>query len=281
MEYTMLNNGVKMPLLGFGVYMMTDLEECEKSVLHAIETGYRLLDTSSAYFNEEAVGRAIKKSGIPREELFVTTKLWIQDAGYENAKAGFETSLQKLGLDYLDLYLIHQPCGDCYGSWRAMTELYQEGRIRAIGVCNFNSDCLVDFVMNNELPPAINQVEFHPYFQQKKAEEIMREYDVQMEAWSPLGHGGKGILENDVLVSIGKRYGKTPAQIILRWDIERGIATIPKSVRKERIEENFDVFDFHLTTEEITAIDQLDRNDHIADLTDVELIKKLNQLKVR
>lgn len=281
MEYTMLNNGVKMPLLGFGVYMMTDLEECEKSVLHAIETGYRLLDTSSAYFNEEAVGRAIKKSGIPREELFVTTKLWIQDAGYENAKAGFETSLQKLGLDYLDLYLIHQPCGDCYGSWRAMTELYQEGRIRAIGVCNFNSDRLVDFVMNNELPPAINQVEFHPYFQQKKAEEIMREYDVQMEAWSLLGHGGKGILENDVLVSIGKRYGKTPAQIILRWDIERGIATIPKSVRKERIEENFDVFDFHLTTEEITAIDQLDRNDHIADLTDVELIKKLNQLKVR
>lgn len=281
MEYTMLNNGVKMPLLGFGVYMMTDLEECEKSVLHAIETGYRLLDTSSAYFNEEAVGRAIKKSGIPREELFVTTKLWIQDAGYENAKAGFETSLQKLGLDYLDLYLIHQPCGDCYGSWRAMTELYQEGRIRAIGVCNFNSDRLVDFVMNNELPPAINQVEFHPYFQQKKAEEIMREYDVQMEAWSPLGHGGKGILENDVLVSIGKRYGKTPAQIILRWDIERGIATILKSVRKERIEENFDVFDFHLTTEEITAIDQLDRNDHIADLTDVELIKKLNQLKVR
>ena len=281
MEYTMLNNGVKIPLLGFGVYMMTDLEECEKSVLHAIETGYRLLDTSSAYFNEEAVGRAIKKSGISREELFVTTKLWIQDAGYENAKAGFETSLQKLGLDYLDLYLIHQPCGDCYGSWRAMTELYQEGRIRAIGVCNFNSDRLVDFVMNNELPPAINQVEFHPYFQQKKAEEIMREYDVQMEAWSPLGHGGKGILENDVLVSIGKRYGKTPAQIILRWDIERGIVTIPKSVRKERIEENFDVFDFHLTTEEITAIDQLDRNDHIADLTDVELIKKLNQLKVR
>lgn len=281
MEYTMLNNGVKMPLLGFCVYMMTDLEECEKSVLHAIETGYRLLDTSSAYFNEEAVGRAIKKSGISREELFVTTKLWIQDAGYENAKAGFETSLQKLGLDYLDLYLIHQPCGDCYGSWRAMTELYQEGRIRAIGVCNFNSDRLVDFVMNNELPPAINQVEFHPYFQQKKAEEIMREYDVQMEAWSPLGHGGKGILENDVLVSIGKRYGKTPAQIILRWDIERGIATIPKSVRKERIEENFDVFDFHLTTEEITAIDQLDRNDHIADLTDVELIKKLNHLKVR
>lgn len=277
----MLNNGVKMPLLGFGVYMMTDLEECEKSVLHAIETGYRLLDTSSAYFNEEAVGRAIKKSGIPREELFVTTKLWIQDAGYENAKAGFETSLQKLGLDYLDLYLIHQPCGDCYGSWRAMTELYQEGRIRAIGVCNFNSDRLVDFVMNNELPPAINQVEFHPYFQQKKAEEIMREYDVQMEAWSPLGHGGRGILENDVLVSIGKRYGKTPAQIILRWDIERGIATIPKSVRKERIEENFDVFDFHLTTEEMTAIDQLDRNDHIADLTDVELIKKLSRLKVR
>ena len=193
MEYTMLNNGIKMPLLGFGVYMMTDPKECETSVLQALETGYRLLDTSSAYFNEEAVGRAIKESGIPREELFVTTKLWIQDAGYENAKAGFETSLQKLGLDYLDLYLIHQPCGDCYGSWRAMTELYQEGRIRAIGVCNFGSDRLVDFIMNNELPPAVNQVEFHPYYQQKAAEKIMREYDVQMEAWSPLGHGGKGI----------------------------------------------------------------------------------------
>ena len=212
-----------MPLLGFGVYMMTDPKECETSVLQALETGYRLLDTSSAYFNEEAVGRAIKESGIPREELFVTTKLWIQDAGYENAKAGFETSLQKLGLDYLDLYLIHQPCGDCYGSWRSMTELYQEGRIRAIGVCNFGSDRLVDFIMNNELPPAVNQVEFHPYYQQKAAEKIMREYDVQMEAWSPLGHGGKGILENETLISIGKKYGKTPAQVILRWDVERGI----------------------------------------------------------
>lgn len=244
MEYTMLNNGIKMPLLGFGVYMMTDPKECETSVLQALETGYRLLDTSSAYFNEEAVGRAIKESGIPREELFVTTKLWIQDAGYENAKAGFETSLQKLGLDYLDLYLIHQPCGDCYGSWRAMMELYQEGRIRAIGVCNFGSDRLVDFIMNNELPPAVNQVEFHPYYQQKAAEKIMREYDVQMEAWSPLGHGGKGILENETLISIGKKYGKTPAQVILRWDVERDIVTIPKSVRKERIKENFDIFDF-------------------------------------
>lgn len=281
MEYTMLNNGIKMPLLGFGVYMVTDPKECETSVLQALETGYRLLDTSSAYFNEEAVGRAIKESGIPREELFVTTKLWIQDAGYENAKAGFETSLRKLGLDYLDLYLIHQPCGDCYGSWRAMTELYQEGRIRAIGVCNFGSDRLVDFIMNNELSPAVNQVEFHPYYQQKAAEKIMREYDVQMEAWSPLGHGGKGILENETLISIGKKYGKTPAQVILRWDVERGIVTIPKSVRKKRIEENFDIFDFRLTKEEITAIDLLDRNDAIADLTDVELIKKLNQLKVR
>ena len=189
--------------------------------------------------------------------------------------------MQKLGLDYLDLYLIHQPCGDCYGSWRAMTELYQEGCIRAIGVCNFGSDRLVDFIMNNELPPAVNQVEFHPYYQQKAAEKIMREYDVQMEAWSPLGHGGKGILENETLISIGKKYGKTPAQVILRWDVERGIVTIPKSVRKERIEENFDIFDFRLTKEEITAIDLLDRNDAIADLTDVELIKKLNQLKVR
>lgn len=280
MEYVTLNNGVKMPALGFGVYLVDDLKECEESVLHAIQSGYRLIDTSSAYFNEEAVGRAIKKSGVPREELFITTKLWIQDAGYENAKKGFEESLRKLQLDYLDLYLIHQPCGDYYGSWRAMEELYKEGKIRAIGVCNFYSDRLVDLIINNEVVPAVNQVEFHPYFQQKKEQEIMKEYNVQMEAWSPLGHGGD-VLSDAALVKIGEKYGKSPAQIILRWDVQKGIVTIPKSVHKERIEENFDVFDFALTDEEMKQIDDLDCNRFIADLRDVELVKSLNALKVR
>lgn len=208
MEYTMLNNGIKMPLLGFGVYMMTDPKECETSVLQALETGYRLLDTSSAYFNEEAVGRAIKESGIPREELFVTTKLWIQDAGYENAKAGFETSLQKLGLDYLDLYLIHQPCGDCYGSWRAMTELYQEGRIRAIGVCNFGSDRLVDFIMNNKLPPAVNQGSSIPIISKKPPRESCGN---TMSRWRHGAHWGMAARESlkmKLVFPSGKNTGK-------------------------------------------------------------------------
>lgn len=280
MEFVTLNNGVKMPVLGFGVYLVDDLAECEASVLHAIQAGYRLIDTSSAYFNEEAVGRAIKKSGVLREDLFITTKLWIQDAGYENAKKGFEESLRKLQLDYLDLYLIHQPCGDYYGSWRAMEELYKEGKIRAIGVSNFYSDRLVDLILNNNVVPAVNQVEFHPYFQQKKAEEIMREYGVQMEAWSPLGHGGD-VLSDEVIVHIGEKYGKTAAQVILRWDVQRGIVTIPKSVHNDRIDANFDVFDFSLTDEEMKQMDALDCNRFIADLRDVELVKKLNALKVR
>lgn len=280
MEYITLNNGVKMPVLGFGVYLVDDLRVCEESVLHAIQSGYRLIDTSSAYFNEEAVGSAIKKSGVPREDLFITTKLWIQDAGYENAKKGFEESLRKLQLDYLDLYLIHQPFGDYYGSWRAMEELYKEGKIRAIGVSNFGSDRLIDLIINNQVVPAVNQVEFHPYFQQKDAEKIMREYGVQMEAWSPLGHGGD-VLSNDVLANIGKKYGKSAAQVILRWDVQRGVVTIPKSVHNERIEANFNVFDFELTEEEIKQIDGLDCGRYIADLHDVELVKRLNALKIR
>lgn len=280
MECITLNNGVKMPVLGFGVYLVDDLAVCEESVLHAIQSGYRLIDTSSAYFNEEAVGHAIKKSGVPREELFITTKLWIQDAGYENAKKGFEESLRKLQLDYLDLYLIHQPFGDYYGSWRAMEELYKEGKIRAIGVSNFGSDRLVDLIINNNVVPAVNQVEFHPYFQQKDAEKIMNEYGVQMEAWSPLGHGGD-ILSDRVLADIGKKYGKSAAQVILRWDVQRGIVTIPKSVHGERIDANIDVFDFELTEEEIKQIDMLDCGRFIADLHDVELVKRLNALKIR
>lgn len=281
MEFVTLNNGVKMPTLGLGVFLANDLTECEESVLHAIQAGYRLIDTASSYYNEEAVGRAIKRSGVPREDLFITTKLWIQDAGYENAKKGFEESLRKLQLDYLDLYLIHQPFGDYYGSWRAMEELYKEGKIRAIGVSNFNSDRLVDLILNNNIVPAVDQVEVHPYFQQKKAEEIMREYGVQMEAWSPLGGQGGGVLSYEVLVHIGEKYGKTAAQVILRWDVQRGIVTIPKSVHHNRIDSNFDVFDFSLTDEEMKQIDALDCNRSIADVRDVEIVKSLNAIKVR
>lgn len=280
MEFVTLNNGAQIPILGFGVYLVDDLAVCEESVIHAIQSGYRLIDTSSAYFNEEAVGRAIKRCGVPREELFVTTKLWIQDAGYENAKKGFEESLKKLQLEYLDLYLIHQPFGDYYGSWRAMEELYREGKIRAIGVSNFGSDRLVDLILNNDVVPAINQVEFHPYFQQSKAEEVMREYGVQMEAWSPLGHGGDVLLD-EVLADIAGKYGKTVAQIILKWDIQRGIVTIPKSVHSERIDANIDVFDFQLSEDDMKKINALDSGRFIADLRDVELVKRLNELKIR
>ena len=280
MKFVTLNNGVKMPMLGFGVYLVDDLSVCEESVLHAIQSGYRLIDTSSAYFNEEAVGQAIKKSGIPREELFITTKLWIQDSGYEKSKKGFEESLKKLQLDYLDLYLIHQPFGDYYGSWKAMEELYKDGKIRAIGVSNFNSDRLVDLIINNNVVPAVNQVEFHPYFQQKEAKKIMDEYGVQMEAWSPLGHGGD-VLNDESLIKIGEKYKKTAAQVILRWNIQKGIVTIPKSIHNERIEANIDIFDFELTDEEIKIIEDLDCGRFIADLRDVELVKRLNALKIR
>ncbi|TSO25528.1 aldo/keto reductase [Lactobacillus sp. LL6] len=280
MEYVTLNNGVKMPKLGFGVYQVEDQDECEQSVLSALNAGYRLLDTSAAYFNEEAVGNAIKKSNVAREDLFITTKLWIQDASYERAKKAFETSLKKLQLDYLDLYLIHQPFGDYYGAWHAMEELYKEGKIRAIGVSNFGSDRLVDLILNNEVTPAINQIEYHPYFQQKDAIKVMKDENVQPEAWSPLGHGGQ-ILKNPILAEIAEKYHKSIAQVILRWDLQSKVVTIPKSVHQERIESNFDIFDFELTKVEMDIISSLDRNEFIADLHDVDLVKQLNELKVR
>ena len=281
MEFVTLNNGVKMPTLGLGVFQAKDLTECEESVLYAIQAGYRLIDTASSYYNEEAVCRAIKRSGVPREDLFITTKLWIQDTGYENTKKGFEESLRKLQLDYLDLYLIHQPFGDYYGSWRAMEELYKEGKIWAIGVANFNSDRLVDLILHNDVVSAVDQVEVHPYFQQKKSQEIMKEYGVQMEAWSPLGGQGSVILSDEVLVHIGEKYGKSAAQVILRWDVQRGGVTIPKSVHKNRIDANFDVFDFSLTDEEMKQIEALDCNRSIADVRDVEIVKSLHEIKIR
>lgn len=280
MKTVKLNNGVEMPILGFGVYQMTDLQECERSVRDALEIGYRSIDTAAAYHNEEAVGKAIKESGIPREELFITTKLWIQDAGYENAKKVFETSLNKLGLDYLDLYLIHQPFNDVYGSWRAMEELYKEGKIRAIGVSNFRPDRLMDFMLYNEVKPVINQIETHPYFQQIENQKFLQENNVQHQSWSPLGMGLLNVFEDQLLRSIAEKHNKSVAQVVLRWLTQRDIVVIPKSVHRNRIEENFNIFDFELTNEEMEAIKTLDRNvSGFKNHTDPEVVKWFSELK--
>ena len=280
MKYVTLNNGIKMPILGFGVFQIDDMKECEEAVYNALKAGYRLIDTAAAYRNEEAVGRAIKRSGIPREEIFVTTKLWVNDVNYEKAKLAFEASLKKLDLEYIDLYLIHQPFNDVYGAWRAMTELYKEGKIKAIGVSNFYSDRLVDFILNNEIVPAVNQVETHPFNQQIKANEIMKEYGVQIESWGPFAEGKNGIFTNEILSEIGKKYNKSVAQVILRWLIQRDVVVIPKSVRKERIEENFNVFDFELNTEDMNKIAELDKKESLfLNHDDVEIVKWLNGRK--
>ena len=280
MKYVTLNNGVKMPILGFGVFQIDDMKECEEAVYNALKAGYRLIDTAASYRNEEAVGRAIKRSGIPREEIFVTTKLWVSDVNYEKAKLSFETSLKKLNLEYIDLYLIHQPFNDVYGAWRAMTELYKEGKIKAIGVSNFYPDRLVDFIMNNEVVPAVNQVETHPFNQQVKANEIMKEYGVQIESWGPFAEGKNGIFTNEILSEIGKKYNKSVAQVILRWLIQRDVVVIPKSVRKERIEENFNVFDFELNSEDMEKISELDKKESLfLNHDDVEIVKWLNGRK--
>ena len=280
MKYVTLNNGVKMPILGFGVFQIDDMKECEEAVYNALKAGYRLIDTAASYRNEEAVGRAIKRSGIPREEIFVTTKLWVSDANYEKAKLAFETSLKKLDLEYIDLYLIHQPFNDVYGAWRAMTELYKEGKIKAIGVSNFYPDRLVDFILNNEIVPAVNQVETHPFNQQVKANERMKEYGVQIESWGPFAEGKNGIFTNEILSEIGKKYNKSVAQVILRWLIQRDVVVIPKSVRKERIEENFNVFDFELNSEDMEKISELDKKESLfLNHDDVEIVKWLNGRK--
>jgi 2,5-diketo-D-gluconate reductase A len=258
MQIVTLNNGVEMPILGFGVFQVTDLAVCERSVIEAIETGYRLIDTAASYGNEEAVGRAIKKTGLPREDLFITTKLWIQSNGYEGTKKAFERSLKRLQLDYLDLYLIHQPFGDVYGEWRAMQDLYKEGRVRAVGVSNFQPDRLIDLIMHNEVVPAVNQVETHPFHQQVETQKFLQDNKVQIESWGPFAEGKNDMFQNEVLASIGNKYNKTIAQVILRWLIQRGIVAIPKSVRKERMAENFNVFDFLLGAEDMEAIKKLD-----------------------
>ena len=258
MKYVTLNNGIKMPMLGFGVYQITDEKVCEEVVLEAIKAGYRLIDTAMAYHNEEAVGRAIKKSGVPREDFFITTKLWLADAGFEKTMAAFEASLERLGLEYLDLYLIHQPIGDVYGSWRAMEELYEQGRIRAIGVANFMPDRLVDFTNNNRIAPAINQVEVNPFCQRLVDQEVMMKKNVQIQSWGPFAEGRNELFKNQTLQAIGDQYGKTIAQVVLRWLLERDVISIPKSVQPERIRQNMDIFDFELTQEDMKKIELLD-----------------------
>ncbi|EDM37961.1 putative aldo/keto reductase family protein [Pedobacter sp. BAL39] len=258
METVKLNNGIDMPILGFGVFQVTDLKECERSVIDAIDSGYRLIDTAESYMNEEAVGKAIKASGIDREELFITTKLWINSNGYQGAKTAFEKSLKKLQLDYLDLYLIHQPYGDVYGEWRAMEELYKEGKVKAIGVSNFQSDRLIDLIIHNEIVPAVNQVETHPFHQQADAHLFMKENNVQIESWGPFAEGKNDIFKNELLGAIAQKYNKSIAQVVLRWLTQRGVVAIPKSVRKERMQENIDIFDFQLSTEEMESIKTLD-----------------------
>jgi 2,5-diketo-D-gluconate reductase A len=281
MEKVVLNNGVEMPILGFGVYQITDLAECENSVLDAIEAGYRLIDTAAAYQNEEAVGRAIKKSGVPREELFITTKVWIQDNGYETTKKAFEASLQKLGLDYLDLYLIHQPYGDVYGEWQAIEELYAEGKIKAIGVSNFHPDRVMDLIVHNKVVPAVNQVETHPFHQQIETQTFLQENGIQIQSWGPFAEGRNHIFKNKLLLSIGDKYNKSVAQVILRWLIQRSVVVIPKSVRKERIVENFNVFDFSLTEEDVNAIWELDTKESLFfDHRNPTIVKTLGSYKL-
>lgn len=281
MEFAALNNGVNMPLEGFGVFQVPDPEVCEQAVLDAIASGYRLIDTAAAYGNEEAVGKAIAKCGVPREELFVVTKLWVQDASCEGAKKAFQTSLDKLGLDDLDLYLIHQPMGDYIGAYRAMEELYKEGKIKAIGVCNCYPHVIADLCETVEVIPAVNQVEFHPFFQQEDALKIMKEYGVQPMAWGPLAEGRHGIFTHPVLAEIGRKYGKTPAQVALRWNVERGVVIIPKSTHKERMEQNMDIWDFSLSAGDMAEIARLDiGHSEIVNHYDPAFVKMLHGMKI-
>lgn len=281
MEYVTLNNGVKMPMEGFGVFQVPDATQCEQAVLDAIESGYRLIDTAAAYMNEEAVGSAVAKCGVPREELFITTKLWVQDAGYEEAKAAIQRSLDKLGLDYLDLYLLHQPMGDYVGAYRAMEEACKEGKLKAIGVCNFYPARLADLCETVEVIPAVNQVELHPFFQQENALALMKEYGVVPEAWGPFAEGNHGIFTHPVLTKIGEKYGKSAAQTALRWNVQRGVVVIPKSVHRDRMEQNMDIWDFKLSDEDMEEIAKLDLgHSEIVNHDDPGFVKMLHSMKV-
>lgn len=280
MQSVKLNNGIEMPILGFGVFQIADLRECERSVVDAIETGYRLIDTAASYGNEEAVGNAIRSGGVPRNELFITTKLWIADAGYERTKEAFARSMKRLQLEYLDLYLIHQPYGDVYGSWRAMEELYREGAVRAIGVSNFHPDRVMDFIVHNEIVPAVDQIETHPFHQQVEMQKFLEENNVQIESWGPFAEGKNNIFHNERLLAIAEKHGKTVAQVILRWLIQRGIVVIPKSVRRERMAENFNVFDFELDDEDTKAVGTLETGASLFfDHRDPAMVKFLSEAR--
>ena len=281
MEYVTLNTGVKMPLEGFGVFQVPDPAQCEQAVIDAVASGYRLIDTAASYENETAVGEAIRKCGVPREELFITTKLWVQDASYEGAKQAIQTSLDNLGLDYLDLYLIHQPMGDYVGAYRAMEEAYREGKLRAIGVCNFYPARLADLCETVTVMPAVNQVELHPFFQQENALALMKEYGVHPEAWGPFAEGKHGIFTHPVLTKIGEKYGKSAAQAALRWNVQRGVTVIPKSVHKERMEQNLDIWNFTLSDEDMIEIAKLDLgHSEIVNHDDPAFVKMLHSRKL-
>lgn len=278
MNKVVLNNGVEMPVLGFGVFQIADPAECERSVRDAIDVGYRLLDTAASYGNEESVGNAIRTSGVRREELFVTTKLWIADTGYEKTKAAFDRSMKRLQLDYLDLYLIHQPYGDVYGAWRAMEELYREGCIRAIGVSNFYPDRVMDFIVHQEVVPAVNQIETHPFHQQMETQKFLKENNVQIESWGPFAEGKNNIFHNEILSSVAAKHGKTVAQVILRWLTQRDVIVIPKSVRKERMAENFQIFDFELDAPDMESIATLETGESLFfDHRDPAMVKFLSE----
>lgn len=280
MDKIMLNNGTEMPLLGFGVFQITDEKVCEESVSAALKTGYRMIDTAACYGNERAVGNAIQKSGIPREEIFISSKVWIQDAGYEATKKSFEKTLENLQTDDLDLYLIHMPYGNYHGSWEAMEELYHAGKIKAIGVCNFLPDRLVDLILSHDIVPAVNQIELHPFCQQKELRSVMEKYDIQPMAWAPFAEGQNNIFKNEILAGIGEKYGKTPAQVILRWLRQSNITAIPKSVHEERIRQNYDVDDFELSEEDMKKVEQMDTGKSlILDVPNLNEVYRLHDIR--
>ena len=282
MQNVLLNNGVEMPILGFGVFQIPNESECEQAVIDAIKTGYRLIDTAASYQNETAVGNAIKKSEVPRNELFITTKLWASDMGYENTKVAFLKSLDKLQLDYLDLYLIHQPYGDVFGSWKAMQELYHEGKIKAIGVANFHPDRVMDLIINSGFTPAVNQIETHPFHQQIETHQFLTDNNVQIQSWGPFAEGKNDIFNNETLKTIAVKYNKSVAQVILRWLTQRGIIAIPKSVRKERMKENFDIFTFELSETEMQTIQTLDNKTSLFfDHRDPNMVKWISERKLK
>lgn len=281
MQTIKLNNGVEIPILGFGVFQIADPAECERSVVDAIEVGYTHIDTAASYQNEEAVGRGIKQSGGAREKLFITTKLWIQSNGYEGTRKAFDRSLNRLQLDYIDLYLIHQPFGDVYGEWRAMEELYQEGKVRAIGVSNFQPDRIMDLMIHNKLAPVVNQIEVNPFQQQVDTQKFLHDNNVQVEAWAPFAEGRNNIFQNEILLSIAAKYNKSVAQIIIRWVVQRGIIALAKSTRKERMIENISVFDFELSAEDMAAIATLDtKTSSFFDHRNPEMVKWLGTRKL-